>query len=1669
MFTPQEELDYQNFLDELKRNSAQDEIQETLPCVHDDDRHVQDAALDALMLEEGLAEHGDDQEALDLLEEARLESKKEHYLPHRIPSPMREVPIRHDSSMPDENETRSLPDSLSTGDDAPSQRDASSYIAGSPAASSVGSISIPAAAAARRPSYLLSPLRSFSGRQVRRLTSQSSITQGSPFGTPISPAPSINFAHSRSSSYSSNLADFGEEAPPAPWEVVRWTKLKKVSTQIFSDAGRRNFGAVSTMAASGLIAAGTTKGLLLIFDFHQTLKSVIGVNTRAVEAGAVTSVAISADHTFVAAGHANGDIFTWELRKPANPVLHIPALSAETLADRSIDGHVCGSAVLHIGFLGTRHSAIVSADDTGMAFHHAGSRHYISNRVRTTRILGRYPTTIRPGKPHKASTVLAFGVLPLGSADFVTDLMGVVAMLTPYKLVVVSVLPDARTEFTCMKPKNGTGMGMIVSGTLAWHPASKKAGMVREPMLACSWGSYVMVIRVSNKPRPEDNPGPPILEFNKVKDWYGEEPIVALQWMNHGVLLALTVTQRLLVVEALTGRLAENNDLLTKQVLHADRFSSQLEREFTTSEEDGDAPGALVADAYFGSFRVFKQRLFLLCNDNLSVGTLLTWADRLLALVEAGDFVEAIALTTAYYNGETEQVTLGLPDEEASRKAVVQEKSVELIKSSLGFALGRQESSAEPRLLWTKLLRDLALASFDACLGMQQESLLFDTVFDYYEDAGQASIFIDVLEPYVLGEKIRDVPPAVVNEIIRHFTEQRLPLRLETLICHIQPNSLDIHRITGICKQYSLYDALVYVHTQALEDYVSPLVEFVGLSNKFLLKSQRRTEAVDDVFTNDAPEDLGALTLNVVKVFPYLSYTLTGRTYPAGRDMSDALAAKAKSVTYDFLFSGRTLSHPDDNGKLIRTLREGEAELTFPYLRLFLRLDATTFLQAMEEAFEDSFLNGRDDRQADEQSFGKNLTRQFIVNILLEVMSSGFPQEDVVALHVFIARNLPKYPQYLLLSGSTIAQILVDLCRVRGDPEMMEDCQLAVEHLLSVYQPADSARMTQLYEEAGFYRVLKTHYRIEKRYGKLLATYIRDEDDGPSVLPLVHEFLRKKSVLTAAQRRDVEAVVLQRIHHLIRLDGPGVAQLIERFAKHLHADIVKALETDKGQQFVYLRTLLEPKHPDIIPDEHSALANGDANKPKEAEWLNSNTRILYIQLLCDYDPSAVRTYLSTLSDDDADWTAVIQLLEDRGVVDGEVYLLRRQGKSKDALKRIITHLKTQQSELMRLLGTDGDINPGRIGNTLASVQKFAFLAIGLCEENTKPQPRAYYARKANAAASKAVLLDVERLWLDLLGALLDLTLQFRPSSQITDKAGDNAANVRDRAATMIRHLFQHAFTNLLTVTVNPPSTQQASLPSFPRILEGFLTQASSTSPDLSSLRAILNEIFSAYVYERQLLSVVDRLLSKDVFVDVYHARRMRKQGWTPTNAMCEACGVGMWGAAGTNNGQNAVAVGILDAWEARRQGEEKGRRERMESERDVKERLRRGSGIGIGMPDSKRGGSIRSKASGKGKAVDDMEDGGPLNKGKEPTTDNGPITSTSSSSGASINITRKSATAEESAPLSNLVVFACGHTFHEDCLEKLQAGSGQDGSGSPRSRHEFGHRCIVCREHEMMG
>ena len=1368
-----------------------------------------------------------------------------------------------------------------------------------------------------------------------------------------------------------------------------------------------------------------------MFDYSQNLKSIIGPGTKgktrfsetryhlllilasAIESGSVTSISISADYSTIAGGHASGNIYTWDVSRPAKPFLHIPPVDRRRTPN--VDGHASEAAILHMGFLGTRHTALVSADDKGMAFSHLATRGMgaVARTVRTTRILGRYPDSdtaiVRRRKP---SSVLAFSPLPLGNAEHAADTMGLVAMLTPYLLVVVSTTPVAQTQYKTPRSKDLAAHGTM-SAALAWFPSIKlkpKDGVTGETSsrakLVYCWSNILTVLEVVEIEPSESSAQaePPNLQFRPRSRWKAEEAIVGIQWLSRSVLAVLTITQQLVILEDHSLQVTDSSDLIQKHIYHIDLFSQQLSMLVDQLDEEDASMHGVVADAFYMSFRAYKGRLFLLGYNEVTIGTLSNWADRLLALMEEGNFIGAIQLATSYYKGEGDKVTVALPEDDTSRHKLVQEKLSEMMSASLKYAFGKNKD-AKPGRAEQVQLEELATACIAACVSMDDMDFLFEDAYAWYQDSDSESIFLETLETHILDGEIEVMPPSVIKDLVHHYASKGLEKRLESMICQLDPRMMDIDQITSLCKKNNLYDALLYVWNQALEDYTSLLTNLLDLT--------------EHSGTFSADVDPSRLQLaNASKIFPYLSYILTSRIYPTGNEMPEDKATMAKANIYHFFFSGRGDGRPDATNS---------TETSFANLRRILDFDAPSFLSMLNEAFEDSFLNGSHgqitdaptQRMTESQKFGLSVNRQWIVSILLEVMTPPkYEPEDTVYLNMFIARNLPKFPQFILFPGHVLQRVLVGLCQFPVE-DVAEDCQLSVEYLLSMYQPPDLPSLIPLLWEARFYRVLKSIYKTDKQYAKLLQTCFEDYENRDAVFECIGDCLSPSTKPDEKQIHDVRGVIIEHAHDLVTTDITKAASTIVEYVPDLHGIMLEALQEDEAGQFQYLQTVLEP----------SKQSSEESKKPLP-DAKNRGFIEQYVRLLCNYDRHHVSEYVEHLSTGDLRLEEVLPTLEQSGAIDAAVVLMAREGKVREAIHRLTEHLHTLEAALLGLL--NGVSDSPDLGSTvetandlISSVQKFARVGVWLCRGQTKSaqqsKGRVQLAKRAKSV-DNALSAD-ETLWLDLVDAVVDVTKTvseaLEPSTQDTDASKEEQLRLNpsstlfdpSKLITDMRTVVQETFTALLATT-SAPHTIDADRTdvSFLQIFRAFLSRASLSSPSLSNLRAVLGAIFSAYSYEESLLAIANRLLDKDLFVHVTEADQLRRRGWRPLGQVCEGCARRVWGPG--------AGAHVWNAWQRKNEADE--------SFRHRKE-------PGVVAQQQER----RMVGNGKGKAVM----GGRHDESK-PTAAQNAISELSSTfnNGKAIAIKQASldgseATAKED--LGALVIFSCRHLYHRTCLHKM--------------------------------
>ncbi len=296
----------------------------------------------------------------------------------------------------------------------------------------------------------------------------------------------------------------------------------------------------------------------------------------------------------------------------------------------------------------------------------------------------------------------------------------------------------------------------------------------------------------------------------------------------------------------------------------------------------------------------------------------------------------------------------------------------------------------------------------------------------------------------------------------------------------------------------------------------------------------------------------------------------------------------------------------------------------------------------------------------------------------------------------------------------------------------------------------------------------------------------------------------------------------------------------------------------------------------------------------------------------------------------------------------------------------------------------------------------------------------------------------EALWLDLIEAtvhvvknataLLAPSAEEEASQQHPDATRPSDGN--EEITKALRGLVQETFTALLTSTTAgivtkqkgqaPPSASSSNRRldlSFLRILRAFLARASVTHSSLAELRAVLTSIFSAYTYEESVLSLSNKLLQDDLFVSMEEVNKLRQRGWRPKSQLCEGCGKRVWGPGAGGK--------VWEAWRVK--------------SAESRDRGRRGGGMeadaGAGSPfGGTQSLSSTERSRMKGKAIDRSPGPAPDNTSRSRTEDTekdqprGPRNKGDESK-------------LDDSGIDPLVVFNCGHVYHQTCFDRLSRGA----------------------------
>ncbi|TIA75829.1 hypothetical protein E3P91_00292 [Wallemia ichthyophaga] len=427
--------------------------------------------------------------------------------------------------------------------------------------------------------------------------------------------------------------------------------------------------------------------------------------------------------------------------------------------------------------------------------------------------------------------------------------------------------------------------------------------------------------------------------------------------------------------------------------------------------------------------------------------------------------IEALQLALNFFMGKVgDPLTTQLPDNPTQRHSALQPYISTLLGSSTRYLQLTIKSQS------LDALKYIAKLLIDASILVDSFDILYNDVFDIYQTAKRDKEFLEQLEPIVRSGQVGSIPPNVSQLLLRLYDPEHHQTRYQDLVIQLNPAELDINGVIKTTRHYKLWKAFIFVHLTALQDFTTPLLHLISIIR----------------FSESADVEIGTL-------FAYLGHTLSDLVYPTQQSLDsiggDVVSNKAKSDIYSLIFRARL--HPDDDMSPSRTPDTTPSHsLSYPYMRVLLQLNARVTFAILNTGFEDGYFNEH-----------APISRQTIINTLLEMVYTHDLNADTIAhVEVFVASNISKYPQFILLPSSTVLRLLRGLSVEDGEESGVShlERELAVQSLLSTFTlPSLSKIHSDLlgtFERARFYKILKSIYRARRVWAEYTRVVLSDGD-----------------------------------------------------------------------------------------------------------------------------------------------------------------------------------------------------------------------------------------------------------------------------------------------------------------------------------------------------------------------------------------------------------------------------------------------------------------------------------------------------------------------------------------------------------------------------------------------
>ncbi|CAD6195210.1 unnamed protein product [Caenorhabditis auriculariae] len=430
------------------------------------------------------------------------------------------------------------------------------------------------------------------------------------------------------------------------------------------------------------------------------------------------------------------------------------------------------------------------------------------------------------------------------------------------------------------------------------------------------------------------------------------------------------------------------------------------------------------------------------------------------------------------------------------------------------------------------------------CISGKLFGLLYDEVWTRLsQDVLSRGVLLESLDEWVLDGGPRRASADGPSE--GHFSQ------LQAAVVRFPIHTIDLHSVMSTCRQNGLYDGIIYIMNNALDDFITPLEEMLDAVREF---------AGHEVMS-DAEIDTGN------RLLLYLHCCLAGRAYPFG-----ALNEKqAKRVPKEVYCCISSLKGKDGSS----------SEEKYPYLRLLLQFDPQQFVHVIYTCADANIFqtDGRLQRLTDTIGLLSVMMRReppllHFLLLVVQLTENGLivPPVEYVQDAVISLLRLPTWLH------SATESVIVTALRVvpdlnRSDVLRSAQSPLRLLKLLNGIFHHKKPKGACPANQRHYPPSAASFFLNERRFVELINCYLLDSKNK-EVFNAIDRIIRTGD-LNAIESAKFSAFVRSSLPSLLKVDSSLCASLIiEHYADYLK---LMARKDEKGRRefFPALKAILE--------------------------------------------------------------------------------------------------------------------------------------------------------------------------------------------------------------------------------------------------------------------------------------------------------------------------------------------------------------------------------------------------------------------------------------------------------------------------------------------------------------